>query len=187
MLFRTTLGPLRILALGLFLATAASGAGCKKRAPETISDPVAGATIVLPSGFKSGPIPGASTEAQAAFRLQASNVFKDIGVGVISESKSDMVESYTLDSYTRLVTKKREAALQDFRLESEVPNKVCDGSPCLEQRFSAKATTVRIAYIVTIIETAKAFHQVITWTSPSRVATNQADMKSIHDSFREAK
>jgi hypothetical protein len=158
--------------------------GCKKKAPETISDPIGGASITLPSGFRSGPIRGSTQESQALFRLQASNLFKDIGVGVTSEIKVDLATTFTLDEYITTVNNKRKIQLKNFVIES-TKNKTCSGMPCVEQVFTCSMDSMNIKYLATIVETPKAFHQVVTWTSPSRFAANGADMRSIHDSFRE--
>ncbi|MFO0666224.1 MAG: hypothetical protein U0174_19880 [Polyangiaceae bacterium] len=155
---------------------------CKEKKPQLVSDPITGAHIVVPRDFRVGPILKGNDEANSLLKLQASNVFKDIGVGVVMESKEDIAEKLTLDRYIEIASENRAKNIKNAARSEHVARTV-DGLPGVQETVRGAAGTGNVVYMILYLESPTHFYQVTAWTAPSRLTANRAVMQSILDSF----
>ncbi len=150
--------------------------------PQALSDDQSGARLAVPAGFTVGPISKDDTKTNAVMKLQASDLRREIGVGVISEAKMDLADVHSISEYIDVTSTRRSTSLKDISATPPT-RKTCQGNPCAQMSFTASSQHARIAYDVLYVETPSYFHQVLAWTSPSKLAANRETMRSILDSF----
>lgn len=164
----------------VFVALVAAS-GCKKKAPQTLRDDIAGMQIVVPAGFKVGPL-GKEGQAATSMRLQAGDFVKDIGAGVVSEAKADLADITTLDQYIEASNTNRTNVLKKMDVKSQQAKR-CGVHKCVDMEIRGASNGLNLVYFVRYIEADAYFHQVMAWTSPSRLEQNRAVMEGVLDSY----
>ena len=136
--------------------------------------------ITVPGGWRDTP----SLHEEASIR--AANSLNEMYVIVISENKIDFADGITLDKFTDIT---RDSMMS--KLGSPVaspPTKVTiNGIPGRQFLLQGEGKTVKIAYLITNVETESHYHQIITWTLLSRISQNQPALQGITESFRAVK
>ena len=155
---------------------------CKKKPPQLVSDPITGARITVPRDFRVGTIAPGNEAVNAHFKLQASNVFKDIGVGVTIESKMDIAARLTLAEYIELASAKRESIIKRATREEHLERRV-NGRPAVQELVRGSAGNANIVYMIMYVEDDANYYQVTGWTTPSRLAANRPIIQGVLDSF----
>jgi len=171
---RTTLATLALLMLVV--------AGCKQlqqlHRPTVLKSADGKFQITIPPGWRKNE----SLNEQAD--LAASLAREEMFVIVITERKKDFSDDMTLDKFVDIT---RSAMIG--RLGSPV------ASPALQVKVSGHSgrqyevqgvsNSLKVAYLITAVETAEHYHQVISWTLLSRINENQLTLQHITESFRE--
>jgi len=105
---------------------------------------------------------------------------------VINEKKADFTDDTTLDNYTEIV---RNATIENLTSPNATPPSPVTINGNLGRQYEIQGSTsnVKIAYLITTVETAEHFHQIITWTLVSRKDKNQGVLQEVTNSFRLAK
>ena len=115
--------------------------------------------------------------------LQATNNSKEIFMFAISKPKSDYADDMTLDRLTEMVRK----ALMDQLSVTNSPEPesiTVNGNSAIRYRLDGTKDGVKIAYLITNIETKDRFYRIYSWTSPSKYGENEKTLKEISESFR---
>jgi hypothetical protein len=59
-----------------------------------------------------------------------------------------------------------------------------NGNSARQYEIQGEVKNVKLAYLITTVETAAHFHQVVTWTLRSRIDKNQTTLQQVAGSFR---
>ena len=123
--------------------------------------------------------PGLNDQADIA----AKNAPKELYAFVLTESKSDFPKDMTLDRFTDIT---RNAVMSKMTLtESPSPENITiNGSDARRYRLVGSKGDLKVAYLISTVETPAHFHQIYTWTEPSRLNENGPVLNQVADSFR---
>lgn len=163
--------------VAILLLTAA-GFACKSLSePHTIKSKDGKYEITVPANMSESP--SLSKNAQ----LTAANRPNELYVFVLTNKKSDYAEGQTLDEHADVL---RNALLKELRDgDASTPESVTvNGLEARRYRVSGAKDDVKLAYFMTVVETADHFHHIWTWTEGSRAAKNGPILNQIADSFR---
>jgi len=133
--------------------------------------------LTVPAGWQERP----SLHQTAG--IKAANIFQETYVIVITENKFDFADDMTLDKFTDIT---RQAMLQkavDSNSTEPAPVTI-NGIEGRQYELDGVVNSVKISYLVTALETATNYHQVITWTLLSRKTQNHPTLKKVTESFR---
>lgn len=98
-------------------------------------------------------------------QLQAGNLAREEYLAVINELKADF--SGTLEEYGGIIAGNLEANVTNATLSG--PEKVVvNGLNGLQYRIAGTINNVNVAYLLTVIESTKGFHQINQWTLQSK-------------------
>ena len=155
--------------------------GCKQlqslAQPTVLKSPDGKFQLTVPAGWRENVL--LSEEAE----IKAGNPLQEMYVIVLTEEKADFTDETTLDQYTDIVrdamTSKLEAP------ESSPPLSVTiNGNAGRQYEIQGAVNNVKLAYIVTTVETTAHFHQIVTWTLRSRIDKNQTTLQKVTETFR---
>lgn len=113
--------------------------------------------------------------------LQMGNLSKGAYCIVMSESKIDYDDHYTLESYSDLTS--------SFILENiprpsvSAENLVINGNSAIKTEIIGSVDGIKIRYWHISIETESHFHQLVLWSVPSHFERNKADYEAVLNSF----
>jgi len=163
------------LAVALILAV---GFACKSLGePHTIKSKDGKYEITVPANMSESP--SLNKDAQ----LTAANRPNELYVFVLTNDKSNYADGQTLDQHADVLRAALLKQLTDG--DSTRPESVTvNGREGRRYRVSGVKDGVKLAYFMTIVETADHFHHIWTWTEGSRADTNGAILNQIADSFR---
>lgn len=156
----------------------AVGFACKSLGePHTIKSKDGKYEITVPGNMSESP--SLNKDAQ----LTAANRINELYVFVLTNNKSSYADGQTLDQHADVL---REALLRQLTdSDATTPEKVTvNGRAARRYRVSGVKDSVKLAYFMTIVETADQFHHIWTWTEGSRAEKNGPILNQIADSFR---
>jgi hypothetical protein len=164
-------------AVAIALLTVA-GFACKSLGePHTIKSKDGQYEITVPANMSESPT--LSKDAQ----LTAANRPNELYVFVLSNKKSDYADGQTLDQHADILRDALMKQLADG--DATMPKSVkVNGREGRRYRVSGVKDGVKLAYFMTIVETADHFHHIWSWTEGSRADTNGPILNQIADSFR---
>lgn len=116
--------------------------------------------------------------------LQASNRVKETYVVLISDNKQDYTDEMTLARFTSVTREAMVGGVRSAQATEPMPTTI-SGYPALQYELRGGVDGVNVVYIITAIETASSFHQLITWTLPSRYEQHQGTLREVTQSFKE--
>ena len=117
--------------------------------------------------------------------IGAANTSKEVYVIVISENKSDFASDIDLDKFTEVTRTSMTSKLKSPEATPATPVKI-NGKTGRQYMLQGEGKLVKVAYLVTTVETAEQYHQIIAWTLKSRIDQNQPVLQQVTESFREA-
>jgi len=160
------------------LLLSAVGFACKSMGePHTIKSKDGKYELTVPGNMSESP--GLSKDAQ----LTAANKVNELYVFVLANKKSDYAGDQTLDEHTDILRAALLGGLKDGDASS--PEKVTiNGNEGRRYRVSGVRDGVKLAYFMTIIETADHFHHIWAWTEGSKADENGPILNQIADSYR---
>ena len=132
--------------------------------------------ITVPAGWKTNVL--SSEEAE----IKAGNPIEEMYVIVLTELKADFTDETTLDEYTTIVKDAMAEKLSSPDATPSVPMTV-NGYTARQYEIQGSSTNVKLAYIVTTVETSEHFHQIVIWTLQSRINKNQTTMQGVASTF----
>ena len=170
--------PDTFIALALLVCVVA---GCKQlqslARPTVLKSPDGKFQLTVPAGWRQNLLLNEQAEIKAGSPLQ------EMYVIVITEAKTDLTDDLTLDQYTKIVLDSMTSNLATPVSSPPVPITI-NGNDGRQYEIQGEAKNVKLAYIVTTIETDAHFHQVVTWTLRSRIDQNQLTLQQVAASFR---
>jgi hypothetical protein len=143
--------------------------------------------LTSPDGKYQLTVPGdwrADAELHKEAIIQASNRLSEMYVIVLSDSKEDFADDMTLLRFTNLTRDNMKGNIISPEITDPIATGI-GGHPALEYELRGTVGGVKVAYINTTVETATHYHQVLTWTLPSRFDKNQATLREVTRSFKE--
>jgi len=157
---------------------AIAGFACKSSSePHTVKSKDGKYQITVPGNMSESPSLNKDAQLTAASKPDELYVF------VLTNNKSDYADGQTLDQHADLLRNATVKELTDG--DSTAPEKIkISGNDALRYRVSGKRDGVKLAYFMTIVETADHFHHVWAWTEGSKAGENGAVLNQIADSFR---
>jgi hypothetical protein len=154
--------------------------GCKQlqkvSQPKVIKSRDGRFQITVPAGWLENALDTVKTD------MKAGNPIQEMYVMVLNEEKSNFTDETTLDDYTTLV---RNAMIEQVTdPEASTPTELTiDGHVARQYSIKGATKNVKIAFLITTIESAEHFHQIVTWTLISRIDQNQATLQKVTQSF----
>lgn len=116
--------------------------------------------------------------------IGGSNAIAEMYAAVISESKGDYAKDLDLREYTRLISEQMSKSVKESTATAPSATTI-NGHPALQYELRGTVERVGIAYLMTIVETPNDYHQVVTWTLPSRFDKNKETLQQVTASFKE--
>ena len=170
--------PDHLITLVLLVCVVTGCAQLQKLAkPTVLKSPDGKFQLTVPGGWQEN----AALNDQAD--IKAANKIEELYVIVITESKADFAGEMSLDEFTRIT---RDAMLANLESpDATEPRPVTvNGNSARAYDIKGEVKNVKLAYLVTTVETADHYHQVITWTLQSLKDKNQKIRQEVIDSFR---
>jgi hypothetical protein len=170
--------PDHLITLVLLVCVVTGCAQLQKLAkPTVLKSPDGKFQLTVPGGWSEN----AALNDQAD--IKAANKVEEVYVIVITESKSDFTGEISLDEFTRITRDALIANLESPDATEPRPVTV-NGNSARAYDLQGAVKNVKLAYLVTTVETADHYHQVITWTLQSRKDKNLKVLQEVTDSFR---
>lgn len=172
--------PDHLIALALLVCVVA---GCKQlqslATPTVLKSPDGKFQLTVPGGWKEN----ASLNDKAD--IKAANQLEEMYVIVLTEGKTDFTDEMTLDQFTDIT---RESMISNLTSPDSTPPQpvTINGNAARQYQVQGSVKNVKLAYLITTVETPAHFHQVITWTLGSRKDKNQTTLQQVAGSFRPA-
>jgi hypothetical protein len=170
--------PDHLIALALLVCVVA---GCKQlqslATPTVLKSPDGKFQLTVPGGWKEN----ASLNDKAD--IKAANPLEEMYVIVLTEGKTDFTDEMTLDQFTNIT---RESMISNLTSPDSTPPQpvTINGNAGRQYEIQGSVKNVKLAYLITTVETPAHFHQVITWTLGSRKDKNQTTLQQVAGSFR---
>lgn len=156
-------------------------AGCKQlqslSQPTVLKSPDGKFQLTVPAGWREGVLSSEKAE------IKAGNPIEEMYVLVLTEEQADFTDETTLDDYTNIVRDGMAEKLKGPESSPPLPITI-NGNPGRQFEIQGATENVKVAYIVTTVETAEQFHQIVTWTLRSRIDKNQLTLQKVTQSFR---
>jgi hypothetical protein len=170
--------PDHLITLVLLVCVVTGCAQLQKLAkPTVLKSPDGKFQLTVPGGWSEN----AALNDQAD--IKAANKIEEVYVIVITESKADFAGEMSLDEFTRITRDALIANLEEPDATEPRPATV-NGNSARAYDIKGAVKNVKLAYLVTTVETAGHYHQVITWTLQSLKDKNQKMRQEVIDSFR---
>jgi hypothetical protein len=133
--------------------------------------------LTVPAGWRENPALNEQADIKAAFPSE------EMYVIVITEPKADFTSEMTLDEFTKIT---RDSMLSNLgSSEGTSPSLISvNGNSGEQYELQGSVKNVKLAYVVTTVETPAHYHQVITWTLGSRLDKNRATLQKVIATFR---
>lgn len=169
---------LRLHVLGLVAAAGMLAAGCSQSAPVTLASEDGQTHLTVYGGMV------AATGLNDQASIQAANVQRGLYAMVISSPKPDGVTLADFDEQVRTNVRR---SLISSTSSATKPIKI-SGMDAMQ--FTAVGrppdATQTVAYLVTTVESAKGFHQVMAWTLASDFERLRPILEQVINSFQSA-
>lgn len=154
------------------------GFACKSLGePRTIKSKDGKFQITVPAYMSESP--GLNKDSE----ITAANGARELYAFVLSKKKTDYADGQTLDEHTDIL---RNALMKQLTgSDATTPEKLTiDGIDARRYQVTGSKDGVKLAYVLTIIETNDQFHHIWSWTIPSKLNENGPILAQIGDSFR---
>ena len=145
--------------------------------------------LTSPDGRFQLTVPGdwqKETQLNEQASIQASNRGREIYVILLSESKSDFADEMTLDRFTSATRSKMMAGVRSAQSAEPTPTTI-NGNPALQYEIRGVIEGLNAVYLNTTVETPEHYHQIITWTLPSRLEQHKGTLLEVARSFKDVR
>lgn len=105
---------------------------------------------------------------------------------VLSESKQDVDSSLTLQEYAQVIEANLQEGVDHVSIDKQIRT-VVDNQVAIQFNAKGEVDGIKVAYIVTLVETPTHFHQIMAWTEEKRFASLKQELQKVSASFREVK
>lgn len=145
--------------------------------PTVLKSPDGKFQLTVPAGWQERP----SLHATAS--IKAANVLQETYVIVISDTKIDFASDMTLDKFTDITRRRMLSKVDEGDSTPPLPVTI-NGNEGRQYLLAGVVDNLKISYLITTVETAENYHQIITWTLRSRIDKNQPILQKVTESFR---
>lgn len=156
-------------------------AGCKQlqslARPTVLKSPDGRFELTVPAGWRENLL------LNDKAGIKAGNPLAEMYVIVITEEKADFTDETTLDQYTNITRDSMTSNLASADSSPPLPVTI-NGNAGRQYEIQGAVKNVKLAYVVTTVETAAHFHQIVAWTLRSRIDANQTTLQKVAESFR---
>ncbi len=128
-------------------------------------------------------IPDSNEDASIA----KGNLFKEQYVMVISESKADLEEEVSLQTYGEIVLQMMEESLKEAQYEQWEVSDLTHPLSGMTCHLSGSMDGIKIKYLLTVTEDQGHFYQILQWSIPSKWEKALPVFQEILKSFRSLK
>lgn len=165
---------LNMLPLGLLLAS-----GCREAESVTLSSPDGQTRITVSDGMT--PTDALNEDAS----IQAANDYRRLFLAVTTTPKSSLPPGATLVDYHEGMLQDMTGILTDASVSGNKVLKV-NGLDALQTSIVANlpGEPEQLAYLVSAVESAQSFHQVLLWTTAASFEKNRPLLTKITDTFQ---
>lgn len=115
--------------------------------------------------------------------LQAGNLFREEYLVVIHEPKADFDPDFTIDDYAEVIGDIVSEGTENID-RGQVSTLEIQGLPARRYRLEGSVDGIRIVYLMTFVETADRFYQLMMWTLPSKEEAAFAHFEEAAANFR---
>ncbi|MFD3155464.1 PsbP-related protein [Haloimpatiens sp. FM7330] len=134
--------------------------------------------VTVPDSWKK------AKDLNSAANLQVANMAKEKYLITISESKDTFSDSMNLEEYYKIVSQNLSKSVVNSKLSS-AKDLTINGQKAKQFELTGEVNKVKAGYIVTIVQTKKNFHQIITWTMEKHFNEYKDDFHKIINTFKE--
>jgi hypothetical protein len=168
----------RFAAFALFVAVVA-GCGSLKNDPITLRGPDGKFQITVPGDWSK------STDLHSKAEIQAANRLQEMYAIVLTEAKDDLDKGMTLGKFTD-ITKTSLTSKYTSPEATETQSVSVNGNDGMQYELQGTKENTKLRMLVTTVETPAHYHQILTWTLPSKWDDNKSTLKQVAESFRPA-
>lgn len=115
--------------------------------------------------------------------IGAANLSTEVFVVVLDESKSDFKPDTTLDQYTQKLLANTKEMITESQQIGEVKSLQVNNLPAAQFIVSGYVKGVKLAYVITVIESDKTFYRVLSWTMGDNLEKNKGLLMDISATF----
>jgi len=134
--------------------------------------------ISLPSGWK-------KSRFNAEAQIQASMIVEDKHVIVIGENKDSFASDMTLNDYYDLIIEHYSSSVEKAKISEAKTIKIGE-LPALQMEIQGEVNKIKVAYLVTIVESPKQFTQILFWTGQQKMDKSRELFKKLVQTYKEA-
>jgi bifunctional DNA-binding transcriptional regulator/antitoxin component of YhaV-PrlF toxin-antitoxin module len=134
--------------------------------------------ITVPAGWREN----AGLKSNAS--IKAGDLRQEMYVLVMTQPKDDFADDVTLDKFTELTLKSISKNVGSAESSPPLPIKI-NGQEGRQYEVQGIVDSLKIAYLITTVETPEHYHKIVTWTLRSRIDKNQHTLEEVTNSFRE--
>lgn len=176
-MFRKTL--FRHLPLAILICV---GCGCKllesMTRPKVLKSPDGRFEITVPAGWRE------NAGLQSTANIKAGNPLQEMYLLVMTQPKTDFAADVTLDQFTELTLKSMRKNVDSADSTPPITIRI-NGNLARQYQVQGIVNSLKIAYLVTTVETREHYHKIVTWTLRSRIDKNQPILEGVTNSFRD--
>ena len=134
--------------------------------------------ITVPAGWRE------NAGLQSTANIKAGNPLQEMYVLVVTEPKTDFADDVTLEQFTELTLKSISKNVASAESSPPIPVTI-NGNAGRQYEVQGIVESLKIAYLITTVETAEHYHKIVTWTLRSRIDKNQQILEGVTNSFRD--
>jgi TM2 domain-containing membrane protein YozV/Tfp pilus assembly protein PilE len=116
--------------------------------------------------------------------IGAANLVDENYIVILEDTKADFEDGITLENYSENIQKQLMSNIKNGQIQGVPKDLQVAKMPAQQFVFMGTAEGIKIAYVVTLIETDKSFYRVLTWTMQSRFEKNKALLQNVSESIR---
>lgn len=135
--------------------------------------------LTVPGSWREDP------ELHEEAEIEVSNRLSEMYVVVLTESREDFADNVDLAEFASMSRGQLTSNIQEPEATEPVSASV-GGYPAMQYTMNGVVDNLKAAYIVTLVETPEHYHQIVAWTLRSRFGANEAGLRGVIQSFKEA-
>lgn len=116
--------------------------------------------------------------------IGAANLRDENYVVVLEDSKADFEDNLSFERYSENIQKQLMTNIANGQIQGAVKDIQVAKLPANQFVFFGTADGIKIAYVITLVETDKSFYRILAWTMQSRFDKNKALLQNVGESVR---
>ncbi len=148
--------------------------------PSVLTSPDGRFQLTVPADWQK------ETQLNEQASIQASNRGRETYVILLTESKSDFADEMTLERFTSATRGNMMAGVSSAQSAEPTPTTI-SGNPALQYEIRGVIEGLNAVYLITTVETSEHYHQIISWTLPSRLDQHRGTLLEVAKSFKDVR